>query len=159
VLLHLTSLFAAGEESVTVDLLPLLGVIAQEGRLEEEIYLDLVPVGGSQARRGVPPLPRRGGGQRRRPLALPLAELPGDLCGRVAGGPAASPARPIAVAQAEAAVTYNMIVEGVLAETGYNAYHAMLERNGILPGMQQTVDCSRRTSPATSPTASSCSRG
>lgn len=36
---RLTSLFLAGEESVTLDLLPLIGVIAAEGRLEEEMYL------------------------------------------------------------------------------------------------------------------------
>jgi ribonucleoside-diphosphate reductase beta chain len=42
-------------------------------------------------------------------------------------------------AQAEASVTYNMIVEGVLAETGYYAYQQMLMRNGIMPGMQVAV--------------------
>jgi len=140
VLLHLTSLFAAGEESVTVDLLPLLGVIAQEGRLEEEIYLtsflweeakhveafrrflDVVAGSGADLSRFHSPSYR----------AIFADELPAALQ-RLRHDP--SP-----VAQAEAAVTYNMIVEGVLAETGYNAYHAMLERNGILPGMQQTVD-------------------
>lgn len=39
VILHLTSLFQAGEESVVLDLLPLIQVIAAEGRLEEEMYL------------------------------------------------------------------------------------------------------------------------
>ena len=38
-LLALTALFQAGEESVTLDLLPLMMVIAQEGRLEEEMFL------------------------------------------------------------------------------------------------------------------------
>ncbi|HEX9133651.1 MAG TPA: ribonucleotide-diphosphate reductase subunit beta, partial [Ktedonobacteraceae bacterium] len=38
-LLQLTTLFQAGEECVTLDLLPLVMVIAQEGRLEEEMYL------------------------------------------------------------------------------------------------------------------------
>ena len=38
-LLSLTALFQAGEESVTLDLLPLIMVIAQEGRLEEEMFL------------------------------------------------------------------------------------------------------------------------
>lgn len=39
ILLRLTALFQAGEEAVTLDLLPLIMVIAQEGRLEEEMYL------------------------------------------------------------------------------------------------------------------------
>lgn len=34
-------------------------------------------------------------------------------------------------------MTYNLIVEGMLAETGYHAYHEALTRNGILPGMQK----------------------
>ena len=38
-LLRLTALFQAGEEAVTLDLLPLIMVIAQEGRLEEEMFL------------------------------------------------------------------------------------------------------------------------
>jgi ribonucleoside-diphosphate reductase beta chain len=37
--LRLISLFQAGEESVTLDLLPLIQVIAREGRLEEEMFL------------------------------------------------------------------------------------------------------------------------
>ena len=36
-------------------------------------------------------------------------------------------------------MTYNMIVEGVLAETGYHVYGQMLERNQILPGMQRAM--------------------
>src|SRR5437764_14755445 len=38
-LLQLASLFQAGEESVTLDLLPLIMVVAQEGHLEEEMFL------------------------------------------------------------------------------------------------------------------------
>jgi ribonucleoside-diphosphate reductase beta chain len=38
-LLRLTGMFVAGEESVTLDLLPLIMTIAREGRLEEEMFL------------------------------------------------------------------------------------------------------------------------
>src|SRR5438128_10127908 len=38
-LLQTTSLFVAGEEAVTLDLLPLVLAIAREGRLEEELFL------------------------------------------------------------------------------------------------------------------------
>src|SRR4051794_21531110 len=38
-ILRLCSLFQAGEEAVTRDLLPLIRVISLEGRLEEEMYL------------------------------------------------------------------------------------------------------------------------
>src|SRR6056297_2589526 len=36
---HLAALFMAGEEAVTLDLLPLIQTIAREGRIEEEIFL------------------------------------------------------------------------------------------------------------------------
>ncbi|MCB0029940.1 MAG: hypothetical protein KDE28_18625, partial [Anaerolineales bacterium] len=36
---RLTSMFQAGEEAVTLDLLPLIQTIAAEGRIEEELYL------------------------------------------------------------------------------------------------------------------------
>lgn len=144
VLLHLTALFAGGEESVTLDLLPLIMVIAAEGRLEEEMYLtsflweeakhveafrrflDEVAGADEDLARFHTPTYRQ----------LFCDELPASL-GRLRHD--ASP-----VAQAEASATYNMIVEGVLAETGYHAYHAMLVENDILPGMRQIIDLLQR---------------
>ena len=38
-------------------------------------------------------------------------------------------------AQIRASVTYNMIIEGVLAETGYHGFRQSLETNGKLPGL------------------------
>lgn len=139
VLLRLTALFQGGEEAVTLDLLPLIQVIAEEGRLEEEMYLtsflweeakhveafrrfldDVARETGDLSRYETPAYRR-----------IFHDELPTAL-GRLRSDP--SP-----VAQAEASVTYNMIVEGVLAETGYHAYHSVLDRHGILPGMQTVV--------------------
>ena len=37
-----------------------------------------------------------------------------------------------------------MIVEGTLAETGYHAYHAMLERNDLLPALREGIGLLRR---------------
>ena len=39
ILLRLTAMFQAGEEAVTLDLLPLIMTIAAEGRIEEEMFL------------------------------------------------------------------------------------------------------------------------
>ncbi len=47
-------------------------------------------------------------------------------------------------ALARASVTYNMIIEGVLAETGYHAYFNMLERNNIMPGLRLGVSYIKR---------------
>ena len=144
VLLRLTSLFQGGEESVTMDLLPLMMVIAAEGRLEEEMYLtsflweeakhveafrrflDEVAHDASDLSRYHGPAY----------LRVFSDELPRAM-DRLRFDP--SPA-----AQAAASVTYNMIVEGVLAETGYHAYDALLQRNGIMPGMQRIVASLRR---------------
>ena len=139
VLLHLSSLFLGGEESVTEDLLPLIMAISDEGRLEEEMYLtsflfeeakhvevfrrffdEVVGYTGD--------LTRFHGDHYRAIFddALPTA------MNRLRTDP--SPKN-----QAIASATYNMIVEGVLAETGYHAYFRTLEEREILPGMQKVA--------------------
>jgi ribonucleoside-diphosphate reductase beta chain len=42
-------------------------------------------------------------------------------------------------AQIRASVTYNMIVEGVLAETGYHGYFTVLDQRSILPGVRRGI--------------------
>lgn len=139
VLLRLTSMFQAGEEAVTLDLLPLIMVIAQEGRIEEEIFLTsflweeakhtdffrrfLDEVAGCTS-----DLSHYSSENYRTVVyeALPAAlqRLRDD---------------PSPVAQVQAAVTYNLIVEGVLAETGYHAYFTVLERNNLMPGVRKGI--------------------
>jgi ribonucleoside-diphosphate reductase beta chain len=139
VILHLTSLFQAGEEAVTLDLLPLMHVVASEGRIEEEMFLTtflweeakhvdffrrfLDEVATDHGNLG------RFDSQNYRSIVYEA--LPAALQ-RLQTDP--SPA-----AQIEASVTYNMIVEGVLAETGYHAYFTILESAGLLPGVRQGI--------------------
>lgn len=134
VILRLTAMFQAGEEAVTLDLLPLIMTIASEGRIEEEMFLttflweeakhtdffrrfldEVVEHSGDLSHYAVP------GYKTVVYEALPAAlnRLITDQSPR---------------AQVQASVTYNMIVEGVLAETGYHAYKSMLERNQLMPG-------------------------
>ena len=134
-ILSLTSLFVAGEEAVTLDLLPLVLAIARDGRVEEEMYLTtflyeeakhmelfsrfLTEVAGSPSdleRFHVPSYRK-----------IFYDELPTAMR-RLLTDP--SPA-----ALARASVTYNMIVEGVLAETGYHSYHESLAANGLMPAL------------------------
>ena len=138
-LLRLTAQFQAGEESVTYDLLPLLQVMAEEGRIEDEMFLtsylweEAKHVEGFS--RFLEEITGTHGGLEHYytdayreiffdTLPRTMARLRLD----------ASPE-----AQAEAAVTYQMIVEGVLAETGYHAYYTVLERNDLLPGLRRLV--------------------
>ncbi|MGQ9902356.1 MAG: R2-like ligand-binding oxidase [Fimbriimonadales bacterium] len=140
VTLRLMALFQAGEESVTLDLLPLIQVIAREGRLEEEMYLtsflfeeakhvefinrfltEVAGVRGEDLSRYHSPSYRKIFYE-----ALPQAmhRLTEDD----------SP-----IAQAEASVTYNMIVEGTLAETGYYGFFQAYKRKQMMPGLVQGI--------------------
>ncbi len=139
ILLRLTALFQAGEEAVTLDLLPLIQVIAQEGRLEEEMFLTtflfeeakhtdffnrfITEVVGKTADLTSYFTPNY--------RTLFYEALPQAL-GNLRHDP--SPA-----AQVRASVTYNMIVEGMLAETGYHAYFTVLQQHNILPGQQKGI--------------------
>lgn len=137
--LHLTAVFLGGEEAVTLDLLPLIMVIAKEGRLEEEMFLtsflweeakhvemfrrwlDEVAQTDEDLSHFYPPSYER----------LFFEELPAALNAlRTDSSPEA---------QARASATYNMIVEGTLAETGYWAYLKILEAEDLMPGMREVV--------------------
>ena len=48
------------------------------------------------------------------------------------------------MALAEAAVTYNLVVEGILAETGYNGWFEILQQAGILSGMSKGIELVQR---------------
>lgn len=136
-ILRLTALFQAGEEAVTLDLLPLITVIAHEGRIEEQLFLTSFLWEEAKHTdffsRFLGEVAQHSGDLSHYHTAsyrtLFYEALP-QVMGRLQHDP--SPA-----AQAEAALTYTMIVEGVLAETGYHAFFHMLERNNLLPGTRQ----------------------
>jgi ribonucleoside-diphosphate reductase beta chain len=138
-ILRLTAMFQAGEEAVTLDLLPLIMTIAKEGRLEEEMYLTTFLW---EEAKHTDFFGR---------FLTEVAQVDGDLShyhtdnyhtlfyealpqAMKALEHDSSPA-----AQVRAAVTYNMIVEGVLAETGYHAYLKTLQANNIMPGQIKGV--------------------
>lgn len=138
-LLRLTALFQAGEEAVTLDLLPLIMAIAKEGRLEEEMFLTTFLFEEAKHtdffNRFLVEIAQNSGGishfhsdnykllfYQALPEALQALETD------------SSPA-----AQVRASVTYNMIVEGVMAETGYYAYFNVLDQNEIMPGVRKGI--------------------
>ncbi len=137
--LLLLSMFVAGEEAVTLDLLPLIQAIAQEGRLEEEMFLTTFLFEEAKHtdffRRFMDEVAEAG---------VDLSSYHGDNYHQLfyealpsalnALRTDASPANQIA-----ASVTYNMVVEGVLAETGYQAFFTMLERNDLMPGLRKGI--------------------
>jgi len=138
-ILRLLAMFVAGEEAVTLDLLPLMRVVAREGRVEEEMFLTtflfeeakhtdffrrfLDEVAGAQVDLS----------------HYHTANYTHVFYNALPTALSALEADPSTSAQIAASVTYNMIVEGVLAETGYHAFFTMLERNDLMPGLRKGI--------------------
>ena len=138
--LRLCAQFIAGEESVTQDIQPFMSAMRAEGRLGDEMYLTqfafeeakhvqvfrlwLDAVGVTEDLHGyLDELPSY--------REIFYEELPGCL--------SALTNDPSPAAQVRASVTYNHIVEGMLALTGYYAWHKICVERGILPGMQELI--------------------
>jgi ribonucleoside-diphosphate reductase beta chain len=137
---RLCAQFIAGEEAVTEDIQPFMSAMREEGRLGDEMYLTqfafeeakhtqvfrlwLDAVGMTEDLQSyLEPLPAY--------RTMFYDELPSCLNALSSD---ASPA-----AQIRASVTYNHVVEGMLALTGYYAWHKICVARGILPGMQELV--------------------
>jgi len=137
---HLCAQFIAGEEAVTEDIQPFMKAMSATGRFADEMYLtqfcfeeakhtevfrrwmdavglteDLNPYVADN------PYYRE----------LFYEELPNSL-GVLAADP--SPAN-----QIRASVTYNHVIEGSLALTGYYAWQKICTQRNMMPGMQELV--------------------
>lgn len=136
----LAAQFMAGEESVTQDLQPFVAAMAAEGRFADEMYLtqfvyeeakhalafrlwfDAVGV-RTDLHECV---------ERNEPLSqIFTRELPESLY--------ALQQDPGPVNQIRASVTYNHVVEGCLALTGYYGWNKVCNSRGILPGMRAII--------------------
>jgi len=134
------SQFQAGEEAVTVDILPLIMTVANEGRIEEEIFLtsflweeakhmdgfnrfinEVTDYEGIDVDHMMVPSYR-----------LIFDKLLPDAMNALKNDP--SP-----VNQVIASTTYNMIVEGVLAETGYYGLFQALDEKKMMPGLREFI--------------------
>ena len=136
----LTALFIAGEEAVTEDIQPFMEAMSAEGRLGDEMYLTqfafeeakhcqafrlwLDAIGVTE---DLHPYVEQNQGYQR----IFYDELPKRL------GALRNDQSP--EAQIRASVTYNHIVEGTLALTGYYIWNRIITERGMLPGMQEIV--------------------
>ena len=137
---RLCAQFVAGEEAVTKDIQPFMGAMRAEGRLGDEMYLTqfafeeakhtqvfrlwLDAVGITEDLHGyLDELPSY--------RQIFHHELPESLN--------ALTADPSPAAQIRASAVYNHVVEGMLALTGYHAWHRICVDRHILPGMQELV--------------------
>ncbi len=137
---RLCAQFIAGEEAVTNDIQPFMSAMRAEGRLGDEMYLTqfafeeakhtqvfrmwLDAVGVTEDLHGYfDELPAY--------RQIFYDELPESLEKLLVD--------PSPAAQVRASVVYNHVVEGMLALTGYFAWHRICVGRGILPGMQELV--------------------
>ena len=137
---RLCAQFIAGEEAVTQDIQPFMAAMRAEGRLGDEMYLtqfafeeakhtqvfrlwlDAVGVTDDmQVFLDDLPTYRK----------IFYEELPESLDTLVND--------PSPAAQVRASATYNHVIEGMMALTGYYAWHRICVDNNILPGMQELV--------------------
>jgi ribonucleoside-diphosphate reductase beta chain len=138
-LLQLTAMFQAGEEAVTLDLLPLIIVIAREGRLEEELFLTTFLFEEGKHTDFFSRMLREVAGTVADLHQFHSADYRAIFYEALPRRMGALLVDSSAEAQIRAAVTYNMIVEGVLAETGYHGYFTVLDQRGIMPGVRQGI--------------------
>jgi ribonucleoside-diphosphate reductase beta chain len=132
--------FIAGEEAVTKDIQPFMAAMRAEGRLGDEMYLTQFAFEEAKHTQVFR-------------LWLDAVGITDDLHGYLDDLPAyrqmfneelpeslsTLSIDPSPAAQVRASVTYNHIVEGMLALTGYYAWHKICVERGILPGMQELI--------------------
>jgi ribonucleoside-diphosphate reductase beta chain len=137
---RLCSSFIAGEEAVTQDIQPFMAAMAAEGRFGDEMFLTqfcFEEAKHTQVFR----------------LWMDAVGLTGDLHEHIENNPGyraifyealpqsldALHRDPSPRNQVRASVTYNHLVEGTLALTGYFAWNKICRSQGIFPGMQEAV--------------------
>ena len=138
--IRLCAQFIAGEEAVTKDIQPFMAAMRAEGRLGDEMYLTQFAFEEAKHTQVFR-------------LWLDAVGITDDLHSYLDDLPAyrqmfndelpdslnALATDPSPAAQVRASVTYNHIVEGMLALTGYYAWHKICLERRILPGMQELV--------------------
>ncbi|MCF7550717.1 R2-like ligand-binding oxidase [Pseudonocardia sp. WMMC193] len=138
--LVLASQFMAGEESVTQDLQPFCAAMAAEGRLGDESYLTQFIFEEAKHMQSFRMWFNAIGQSADLHSNVEYSsaydtifkqELPNSLFALLEDP---SPAN-----QIRASVTYNHVVEGTLALTGYFAWARVCASRGILPGMQKLI--------------------
>lgn len=143
-LVRVASVFLGGEESVTREILPLIQLVERQGRLEEEMYLTSFLWEEAKhveffARFFEEIDEGRSGPAEEYSDAYEtifVDELPARM--------RALEDDPTPEDQARAIVTYHMVVEGVLAQTGYHAYETVLEEHDVLPGFREGLGLVQR---------------
>lgn len=138
--LPLVASFSAGEEAVTLDLLPMVHALANQGRLEDTMFLTTFMYDEAKHTEmfsrwqhtigiGEMDLTSFHSDSYKRIFYEALPESMNRLM---------TDDSPEAVIRA--ATVYNMVVEGMLAETGYHSFRQIFQKAKLLPGILQGID-------------------
>jgi ribonucleoside-diphosphate reductase beta chain len=136
-------MFQAGEEAVTLDLLPLIMTVAKEGRIEEEMFLTTFLFEEAKHTEFFRLFLNAVGADgdlshfHAEPYRKVFYEILPSAMNRLVHDTS-----PEAIA--DASVVYNMFVEGVLAETGYYSFYQSLAKVGTFPGLLKGIDYLKR---------------
>ncbi|WP_017434972.1 R2-like ligand-binding oxidase [Saccharococcus caldoxylosilyticus] len=138
--LPLVAGFSAGEEAVTLDILPMINAMARQGRLEDTMFLTtFLHDEAKHAEMFSRWQQAVGVGD------MDLSVFHNDSYKRIfyealpeSMNRLNTDDSPEAVIRA--ATVYNMIVEGTLAESGYYAFRQIFKKAGLFPGILQGID-------------------
>lgn len=140
---QICALFLAGERAVTLNLLPLMHIVASEGRLSEQLYLTSFLADEAkhvevfsrffECTRTDNTLPRSHGDGYLHILENELQPALSRLY-----------IDPSPEAQTSAAATYSIVVEGVMADTGQYLLRRVLADQRILPGLAHSLQLLQR---------------
>ncbi|BCX04566.1 MAG: ribonucleotide-diphosphate reductase [Candidatus Roseilinea sp.] len=142
IITRLSAQFLGGEIAVTHDLTPLLAAIRRQGGLlEEEMFLTTQLFEESKHVEWFDRWHRAMGAPATITPSAPYrrlfeVELPAALNRLLSDD--------TPCAQVEAIATYHLIVEGVLAETGYHGFARALRDNGLMPGTVRGIELVQR---------------
>jgi len=143
IMLQTAAIFAAGEEAVNLDILPLLTVLSQDNEkyLEEVMYLSQFTY---EEAKHVDAWVRfiRSIGYSEGTLAQYTTRVPSYrrfYYEELPGVGASLIKEPIPENIVRFCTTYNIVSEGVIAETGYYGFRLGYERTKTMPGLNQMV--------------------
>jgi ribonucleoside-diphosphate reductase beta chain len=131
---RLIAMFGAGEEAVTLDFLPVMYTIANEGRLEDTIYLTTFLYEEAKHTEFFARWRQEVG------LTEDLSKYHCDNYKKIFYEKLPEAMNALYTdnspeTQIRALTTYHMVVEGMLAESGYHSFRMGFQANGLLPGI------------------------
>lgn len=139
-ILPLVASFAGGEEAVTLDILPMVHLMARQGRLEDTMFLTTFMFDEAKHTELFSRWQREVGIK-----DVQLSSFHGDSYKRIFYEELPERMERLNVddspeAVIKAATVYNMVVEGILAETGYYSFRKIFKSAGLLPGILEGID-------------------